>query len=135
MGRHEGAEETIRREGPSEFAFLVDEWGFLGPERTDDGLAYHRSGLHISIGFWAWKNEQGFDTRLSTVDRDGKERSASLTDLYVACGLGPPQAVPEGASSGSHHLIVKRLQQHPSALRALLPHIQGPEAQQLWTSS
>ncbi|MGH8823343.1 MAG: hypothetical protein ACRDVN_02560, partial [Jiangellaceae bacterium] len=60
MGRREAPKETIWREGPSAFAFLVDEWEFLGPERTEEGLAYHRSGLHISIGFWAWKNEAGF---------------------------------------------------------------------------
>ncbi len=40
--------------------------GFLGPERIDDGLAYHRPGLHVRIEFWTWNHEAGFST---TVER------------------------------------------------------------------
>ena len=66
------------------------------------------------------RNEQGFATTIRGVDPEGWERSASLRCLYVACGLGPPQAVPEGA--GTAHTITKRLAQHASALRQVMPH-------------
>jgi hypothetical protein len=79
-------------EGPSAFTFMVRDWGFLGPERIDDGLAYHRPGLPARIEFWTWNHETGFTT---TVERAGDlsalVQAASLGRLYVACGLGPAQ--------------------------------------------
>jgi hypothetical protein len=68
------------------------------------------------------ENEEGFTTRIHRVGPEGRERSASLGCLYVACGLGPPQAVPEGA--GTAHTINKRLTQHASALRQVMPYLQ-----------
>jgi hypothetical protein len=130
MGRRVYPREAIWEEGPTAFAFLVDEWGFQGPERTDAGLAYHRPGLHISVEFWEWKNEAGFTTTVrGGADPHGRERSASLGCLYVACGLGPLQAVPEVA--GSHHTISKRIDQHSSVLRRVVPHLCSPAAADL----
>jgi hypothetical protein len=131
MGRRLSASEQIWRQGPSAFAFLVDEHGFVGPERTDEGIAFHRPGLHIRIGFWSWKNERGFDTQVSAVvGAEKRELVASLADLYVACGLGPAQAVPESGTR-STHVIEKRLHEHAIALRALLPYLDGSEAHDL----
>jgi hypothetical protein len=93
--------------GPSAFAFLVGDWGFLGPERIDDGLAYHRPGLHVRIEFWTWNHETGFSTTVERVSSLGaRVEAASLGRLYVACGLGPAQDVPETAGSG--HALRKR---------------------------
>ena len=122
VGRRSDPGELIWERRRSAFAFLTHDWDFEQPERTDGGLVYHRPGLHISIKYWAWKNEQGFATTIRGVDPEGWERSASLGCLYVACGLGPPQAVPEGA--GTAHTITKRLAQHASALRQIMPHLQ-----------
>ena len=67
--------EVLWVEGPSAFAFLVRDRGFLGPERIDDGLAYRRPGLHVRIEFWTWNNEAGFSTTV--------ERVSGLGALYV----------------------------------------------------
>jgi hypothetical protein len=107
------------------FSFLLHEWGFDGPERFEDGMAFHRPDLHVSIEVWSWKNESGFMTTLSTgADAEGVQRSASLACLYLACELGPAQDVPEGAST--QHAITKRVVQHAEALRLLMPHISDP---------
>ena len=50
--------------------------GFDEPERTDNGLIDHRPGLHISIEYWAWKNEAGFTTTVHGFDPDGQQRRA-----------------------------------------------------------
>jgi hypothetical protein len=118
--------ETIWERGRSAFAFLVQEWGFEEPERTDNGLLYHRPGLHISVEYWAWKNEAGFTTTVHGVDLDGRQRRALLGCLYVACGLGPLQAVPEDA--GTQHTINKRIAQHANALRRVMPYLHDPAA-------
>jgi hypothetical protein len=88
VGRRSDPGELIWERRRSAFAFLTHDWDFEQPERTDGGLVYHRPGLHISIKYWAWKNEQGFATTIRGVDPEGWERSASLGCLYVACGLG-----------------------------------------------
>ncbi len=95
MGHRAAPREVIWQEGPPAFAFLGERWGFAGPERTGDGLAYHRLGLHIRIEYLAWKNEAEFSTRLAGgAGPGGRERRASLGCLYVACGLGAAQDVP-----------------------------------------
>ena len=97
----------------------------MGPERTDEGIAYHRPGLHVTVELWAWKNEAGFTTSVRGVDRlTGAQHWASLGCLYVACGLGPLQHVPENAGGGQ--TISKRLTQHAGALRRVMPYLDGP---------
>ncbi len=46
MERRADRRDPIWQDGPALFAFLAAA-GFAGPERTQDGLAYHRPGLHI----------------------------------------------------------------------------------------
>lgn len=127
MGRRLVPVELMWAEGPSFFGFLIDEWGFTGPERTDGGLAYRRPGLHVDIELWEWKHETGFTTMIRG-GTDSPERwwGASLGCLYVACGMGTLQAVPEGA--WSQHTILKRMGQHSHALRRVMPYLDGPRA-------
>jgi hypothetical protein len=119
------------QQGTEAFAFLLDEWDFLGPERTESGIAFHRPDLHIDIEIWEYKNEAGIGTGVRRVDpRTGDQQGAALDRLYVECGLGPPQHVPENLGGG--HTLIKRLSQHAAALRLLMPHLTGPGATELF---
>jgi hypothetical protein len=130
MSRRAGPRETLLEHGPRAFAFLAQEWGFTGPEHTDQGIAYHRPNLHVTVELWAWKNEAGFTTSVWGVDRrTGAQHWASLGCLYVACGLGPLQHVPETAGGG--HAISKRIAQHAGALRRVMPYLTGPSVAEL----
>ena len=130
MGGRAGRWETLWEQGPSAFAFLTQGWGFTGPERTDNGIAYHRPGLHVTVESWEWKNEAGFSTSVRGVDRlTGAEHWASLACLYGACGLGPLQHVPETAGAG--HTISRRITQHAGALRRVVPYLDGPMVTEL----
>jgi hypothetical protein len=130
MGRRADPRQTIWEQGPSAFAFLLEEWGFQGPERTDEGIAYHRPDLHVTVELWAWKNEAGFTTSVRGLDRrTGAQHWASLGCLYVACGLGPLQHVPENAGGG--HTISKRIVQHAGALRRVMPYLHGATVAEL----
>src|SRR5450432_1443688 len=114
MGRKADPVALIWDEGPAAFAFLVEDWDFLGPERHPEGLSYHRGDLHIEISHWQWKHEAGFSTRIwSPADPShppARRVHAELEDLLVACSLGVPQDVP--GQSGGMHTIRKRIQQH-----------------------
>jgi hypothetical protein len=131
MGRRPGPLEIMWHHGTEAFGFLLDEWDFLGPERTEAGIAFHRPDLHVDIEIWAYKNETGIDTGVRRVDpRTGEQQAAALDCLYVECGLGPPQHVPGNLGGG--HTLVKRLTQHARALRLLMPHLAGPRATELF---
>jgi hypothetical protein len=122
MGHRSDPVEVIWADGPAAFEFLLTEYDFLGPERTDEGLAYYRSDLRVEITHWFFKNEAGFSTTLSRPgDTLDSRRSVELDDLFVACGLGPPQAVP--GQSGAGHTIRKRIVQHAEALRQVMPRL------------
>lgn len=116
---------------PQVFAFLGERWGFEGPERTSQGVAYHRAGLHITIEFLAWNHEAEFLTRLSMTDADGQELQASLGCLYLASGAGSAAAVPTSAPSAGH-TITKRIGQHAAALRRVMPQLDGSGAADLF---
>lgn len=116
-----GPVAVIRAEAPLALSFLVESWGFAGPERTDGGVAYHRPGLHVEMEYWAWKNERGFTTTLIWTGEDAAAQRARLGEVYVARGLGTAQDVPE--SAGSLHVIRKRIGQHAAALGTLMPHL------------
>ena len=123
-------EEPIWSDGPPAFSFLVDPCGFEGPETTSDGLRYRRGDLTVEVSSWSRHHEAGFDTIVAVEARgDEPRRSASLDSLYVACGLGPAQDVPTGG--GSRATIRKRIDQHSRALRALMPHLDGPDLPEL----
>jgi hypothetical protein len=131
VGQRAGPREVLWEEGPSAFAFLVRDWGFLGPERIDDGLAYHRPGLHVRIEFWSWNHEAGFSTMVECAgDLSARVQVASLGCLYVACGFGTAYDVPEAAGSG--HALRKRITQHSSALQLVMPYLSGPAAASLF---
>jgi hypothetical protein len=125
MGKRPSPIEIIWQRGAEAFAFLTDDCDFDGPERTEDGIAYHRPDLHVSTQAWAWKREAGITTGIVRVDADtGTRYCADLACLYVEAGLGPAQHVPEQIGGG--HTIAKRLNQHAHALRLLMPHLTGP---------
>lgn len=130
MVRRANPVEFIWAEAPPALSFLIEDWGFCGPERTDEGVAYHRPGLHLEIGAWSWKNERGFTTTLVLVGRDGKQRRATLGVLYAAGGLGALSAAPEGC--GTLYVIGKRIRQHAAALRTLIAHLDEGDADALF---
>lgn len=131
MGKRPGPLEIIWQQGAEVFAFLCEEFGFDGPERTDDGIAFHRPDLHVDIAMWAWKNEAGIDTGVRRVDPvTGDQQAAGLDRLYVECGLGPAQHVPGNVGGG--RTVAKRVRQHADALRLLMPHLTGPTAADLF---
>ncbi len=117
--------EIIRRDGGRSFAFLRDA-GFKGPEATDDGIAFHRGGLHIELAFYAWKNEAEVVT---TVSVDNPPCHASLDCLYVACGCGPLQEL--GGSAPTRLAVAKRVAEHAQGLRSVLPRLLGPDGVEL----
>jgi hypothetical protein len=123
--------EIIWLQGGAAFAFLVDDWDFVGPERTDSGIAYHRPDLHVAMEIWAWKNEAGIDTGLRWIDPGtGEQHHAGLDCLYVECGLGPAQHVPSTVGGGS--AVTKRVAQHANALRRLMPYLTAPAVADLF---
>ncbi len=130
MARPSDPVAVIWAEAPLALSFLAEDWGFSGPELTADGVAYHRVGLHVEMGYWAWKNERGFTTTLARAGSDGTERRAELGVLYAACGLGPAGAAPSGA--GTLYLIRKRIVQHALALRALITRLDDGDSDALF---
>jgi hypothetical protein len=132
MVRHADPIAVIWAEAPPALRFLTQDWQFIGPEHTADGVAYHRPGLHVEMGFWGWKNECGFTTTLTRADRDGTQHRASLGALYAAAGVGPASTAPEGA--GTLYVIRKRIGQHTAALRALLASFDAGDADTLFAA-
>jgi hypothetical protein len=132
MAKYADPSDVIRAEAPAVLRFLAEDWGFTGPELTDDGIAFHRSGLHVHMGFWSWKNESGFLTTLTQTGTDGTELRAGLGELYAACGVGTAHDVPEGA--GTVYVIRKRIGQHATALRKLLPYFDDTDTDALFRS-
>ena len=74
-------------------SFLSDDWGFSGPELTADGVAYHRVGLHVEMGYWAWKNEHGFTTTLaaSTGPNGAPNLASHMRPVALARPMRPPR--------------------------------------------
>jgi hypothetical protein len=65
VGRRLSGHEVIWAEGPAALAFLVDRWGFLGPQVLPDGLGYHRPDLRVELTVWNHHREAGVDTHTS----------------------------------------------------------------------
>lgn len=128
MGHREGLVEAFRSEAGVEFAFLVEEAGFAGPERTDEGLRFHSAGLDIEVWFLDGL-EPHVTTLVAPIASDGvRSRRAWLDDLYVAAGCGPAQDVP--GSAQTRRAMLKRVHQHAAALRRLLPQLLSAESGQ-----
>jgi hypothetical protein len=132
MVKHKDPVAVIWAEAPQALRFLTQDERFTGGERTADGVAYHRPGLHVEMGYWAWKNERGFTTTLTRVTPDGTQQRESLGVLYAASRLGPASAAPEGA--GSLYVIRKRIGQHATALRSLLAALDAGDADALFAA-
>src|SRR5260221_5517050 len=96
MARRADPLAVIWAEAPMAMSFLAEDWGFSGPAVTADGVAYHRVGLHVEMGYWAWKNERGFTTTLAQVGIDGTERRGEPCVLYSGCGPWPGPCGPRG---------------------------------------
>lgn len=127
MGRRAERPDPIWQDGPALFAFLV-EAGFTGPERTEDGLAYHRPGLHIETRLVGGPEPQ-VATTVTAVTSTGEQRWAQLDCLYVACRCGPLQDVPGNVSN--QKVAAKRVRQHAEALRKVLPCLLGGDVEGL----
>lgn len=98
------------------------EAGFTGPERTKDGLAYHRPGLHIETRLFGGP-EPEVATTVTAVMSTGEQTWAQLDCLYVACRCRPLQDVPGNVSN--QKVAAKRVRQHAEALRKVLRCLLG----------
>jgi hypothetical protein len=128
MGRRVDPRELAGQDGPELFEFLLDA-GFVGPETTEGGLAYHRPGLHIDIHLYTGR-EPELVTSIRHQPADGTPaRSASLDCLYIACRCGVLQDV--AGSAPNLRTTAKRLRQHAQALRRVLPHLLTDDAGRL----
>lgn len=127
MGRRADRRDPIWQFGPALFAFL-EEAGFLGPERTEDGLAYHQPGLHIEIRLVGGL-EPEVATTVTVTTSTSDWRWANLDCLYVACGCGPLQDVPGNVPN--QKIAAKRVRQHAEALRRVLPWLVGADVERL----
>jgi hypothetical protein len=123
--RHSERLELLWHEGPAAFAFLVESCGFEGPELLEDGLGYHRRDLTVVVQVWEWRREQGFQTSVELKPSD-TWRTADLSCLYRASGLGPVQHV--GNTVTSLKTVRKRIVEHSRALLAVMPYLDRADA-------
>ncbi|MGI5458570.1 hypothetical protein ACQEWB_36460 [Streptomyces sp. CA-249302] len=129
MGHQEGLLEAFRAEAGVEFAFLVEDAGFSGPEQTDVGLLFHSSDLDVEVWFLDG-HEPVVTTLVAPVAPDGaRTRGVWLDELYVLSGCGPAQDVP--GSAPTRRATLKRVHQHAAALRLLMPQLLTAEGAQL----
>ena len=121
MGHRMHPIELVQTQGAADFAFLVSEAGFAGPEQTARGIVYRRGELGVSIEFSDYSGRDlSVDTELLVYDAetDRPRRWSELGEAYVACGLGPPQDVP--GSAQTLHAAKKSLGLQAEALRRLI---------------
>ncbi|WP_309500412.1 hypothetical protein [Streptomyces shenzhenensis] len=129
MGHQESLSEAFRAEARVEFAFLVEDAGFSGPEQTDVGLLFHGSGLDVEVWFLDG-HEPVVETLVAPVASDGvRDRGVWLDELYVFSGCGPAQDVP--GSAPTRRATLKRVHQHAAALRRLMPQLLTADGAQL----
>ncbi|MFD3315778.1 hypothetical protein [Streptomyces sp. NPDC058694] len=129
MGNRGDPTEAFRAEVGVEFAFLVEDVGFSGPEPTDNGLLFHGAGLDVRVWFLDG-HEPVVTTLVTPVASDGvRARGVWLDKLYVASGCGPAQDVP--CSAPTRRATLKRVHQHAAALRRLMPQLLSAEGSQL----
>ncbi|MCP8706906.1 hypothetical protein IGB19_03455 [Streptomyces sp. AC04842] len=129
MGHQGDLAEAFRSEVGVEFAFLVEDAGFSGPEQTDNGLLFHSAGLEVEVWFLDG-HEPVVTTLVTPFASDGvRARGAWLDELYVLSGCGPAQDVP--GSAPTRRAMLKRVHQHAAALRRLMPQLLTAEGGQL----
>ena len=127
MGRRADPGDLIRQEGPALFSFLAPA-GFLSPERTENGLAYHRPGLHIEIRYSDGVEPEMVTTIVVTTST-GEQTTGTSQRSYVASRCGPLQDVPGTVSNPK--VAIKRIRQHAEALRKVLPRLTDGDAEHL----
>jgi hypothetical protein len=116
----------LHEHGPAAFHFLVDSYRFDAPEygvsALGEGvtLVYRRPGLTVKVETWTWNKESGFETTLTDNSVNARILSASLDRVFETCGLGSARDVP-GGHSGGGRTTRKRIEQHATALRAVMP--------------
>lgn len=129
MGNRGDLTEAFRTEVSVEFAFLVEDVGFSGPEQTDNGLLFHSVGLDVEVWFLD-VHEPVVTTLVAPVASDGvRARGVWLDELYVLSRCGPAQDVP--GSAPTRRAMLKRVHQHAVALRRLMPQLLTAEGAQL----
>lgn len=120
MGPSKDLEALFEREAQRHFDFLVEQ-GFATAQTEGHRRSYTSSRVGVEVLYDAR------DGRVITVidafvgDRNPR---ASLVCLYVAAGLGPAQDVKEIVRSEKR--VGPALESHAAALRAVLPHLDGP---------
>lgn len=129
MGNQGDLAEAFRAEVGVEFAFLVEEAGFSGPEQTDNGFLFH--GVSMDVEVWLLGGHEPMVTTLVTpVTSEGvRAKGVWLDELYVVSGCGPAQDVP--GSAPTRRATLKRVHQHATALRRLIPQLLTAEGSQL----
>lgn len=104
VGRRPGRVEIVWRQGTEAFAFLIGQWDFVGPERTDDGLVLppvRSARPHWDLG--VEERSPASRPRCARWTRPpASSRAPGLGCLYVHAGLGPPQHVPRQPRRRAH---------------------------------
>jgi hypothetical protein len=120
----------IRSQGAADFAFLVSDEGFAGPEPTEHGIVYRRADLEVSVEYFDYcGRDRCVNTGLVVHDAEtGRpHRRSKLEKAYVAHGLGPPQDVP--GSAQTLHAAKKSLGLQAQALRRLIAFLKQRNAE------
>ncbi|MEW1780109.1 hypothetical protein [Streptomyces sp. NPDC086777] len=125
MGKQETGEEVVRRVGRDALSFLTLA-GFAMPSDIAGGLEYVGRGLKIAVYHYVWKNEVAVSAfvEMTGVPLPVRHR-AQVLELYVECGLGPPNRLP--GSTGTARLTEVRVRAFASALKELLPFLLGAD--------
>ena len=129
MGHRMHPIELIQTQGAADFAFLVSDEGFAGPERTGRGIVYRRGVLGVEVEFSDYCGRDLYvETVLMTHDAEtGRpHRWNELEKAYVAHGLGPPQDVPSTAQT--LHAAKKSLGLQAKALRRLIAFLKQQDS-------
>ena len=116
--------EVVQTDGPNQLVFLPAA-GISGPELTDNGIVYRSGTIEVSMSYYG-RPDAGVYTSVHRIAPDGTWRWADLSCLHVACGHGVLQDVPSNAPNQA--VASKRVTQHATALRRILPRLLTDDA-------
>ena len=125
MTKHNLLEEFLAQ-AETNFKYLTEVEGFLGPERRPDGLAYHSPWLEVDV--LLNQREQAIVTLVRALVDDLHLR-AELSCLYAEASLGAVQDVKRPART--NHTLQRSMASQAKALQRLLPVLAGPTKNQL----
>jgi len=114
-------QKSFPEESEKAFRFLVTDFGFAGPERTDEvlqELSYTRSGMRCRIGLD--HSEMSVMTEVEVETRDTL-MIARLDSLVSAAGIAPGNKVPRNVHTVKN--LRKALSEQARLLRSLLPYL------------